>query len=120
MLRHHARTARGRCPRLGACLQRVLSIHPVETNPQSTVTAFEGARVITGENTPPLENATILVDGTRILAVGPAASVTVAEGAKRVSLAGKTVMPAIVDTHTHLSQTREALTDDLNAAHTTA
>jgi len=31
----------------------------------------------------------------------------------RVSLAGKTVMPAIIDTHTHLSQTREMLTDDL-------
>ena len=86
---------------------------PSEPNQQSTMTAFEGARVITGENAPPLENATIVVDGTRILAVGPAASVTVAEGAKRVSLAGKTVMPAIVDTHTHLSQTRDALTDDL-------
>jgi hypothetical protein len=30
-----------------------------------------------------------------------------------VRLTGKTVMPAIVDAHTHLSQTREALTDDL-------
>jgi imidazolonepropionase-like amidohydrolase len=30
-----------------------------------------------------------------------------------VNLAGKTVMPAIIDTHTHLSQTREALIDDL-------
>jgi imidazolonepropionase-like amidohydrolase len=30
-----------------------------------------------------------------------------------VSLAGKTVMPALVDTHGHLSQTREGLTDDL-------
>src|SRR5262249_37581500 len=28
-------------------------------------------------------------------------------------LAGKTVMPALIDTHTHLSQTREALTNDL-------
>ena len=33
-----------------------------------------------------------------------------------MNLAGKTVMPAIVDTHTHLSQTREALVDDLVAA----
>src|SRR4051795_8001965 len=79
---------------------------PPEPNPQSTITAFEGARVITGEDAPALENATIIVDGTRILAVGPAASVAVGEGAKRVSLVGKTVMPAIVDTHTHLSQTR--------------
>ncbi len=34
-------------------------------------------------------------------------------GATRVNLAGKTVMPAIIDTHTHLSQTREMLLDDL-------
>src|SRR6201999_2839795 len=30
-----------------------------------------------------------------------------------VDLAGKTVMPAIVDAHTHLSRTREALIEDL-------
>ena len=30
-----------------------------------------------------------------------------------MSLAGKTVMPTIVDTHVHTSQTREALTQDL-------
>jgi imidazolonepropionase-like amidohydrolase len=34
-------------------------------------------------------------------------------GANRVSLAGKTVMPTIVDTHVHTSQTRDALTRDL-------
>jgi imidazolonepropionase-like amidohydrolase len=79
----------------------------------STVTAYEGARVITGEDAAAVENATILVDAGRIIAVGPAGSVTVPADATRVSLAGKTVMPTIVDTHTHLSQTREALLDDL-------
>src|SRR5690606_32756018 len=34
-------------------------------------------------------------------------------GAARVDLAGKTVMPAIIDTHTHPSTTREALVQDL-------
>jgi imidazolonepropionase-like amidohydrolase len=77
------------------------------------VTAFEGARVIVGDGRAPIENATIVVNGARIEQVGPAAGVRVPAGAARVSLAGKTVMPAIVDTHTHLSQTREALTDDL-------
>src|SRR5207248_9178393 len=33
--------------------------------------------------------------------------------ARRVNLAGKTVMPTIIDTHTHLSQTREMLINDL-------
>ena len=78
----------------------------------TSVTAFEGARVLVGDGTD-IDNATIVVDGPRIVQVGRAAEVTVPAGAQRVSLSGKTVMPAIVDTHTHLSQTREALTEDL-------
>ena len=76
-------------------------------------TAFEGVRVISGTGAAPIENATVVVDGARIVAVGPAASVSVPAKARRVNLAGKTVMPAIVDTHTHLSTTRDALTNDL-------
>ena len=78
-----------------------------------TTTVFEGARVIVGDGQPPLENATFIVTGNRFVQVGRAGEVRVPSGAARVSLTGKTVMPAIVDTHTHLSQTREALTEDL-------
>ena len=77
------------------------------------VTAFEGARVIVGDGRPPIENATVVVTGDRITQVGPAASVRVPAGATRVNLAGKTVMPALIDTHTHLGQTPEALAQDL-------
>ena len=76
-------------------------------------TVFEGARVIVGDARPPLENASFVVTGGRFVQVGPAANVKVPAGAMRVNLAGKTVMPAIIDTHTHLSQTRDMLTDDL-------
>jgi imidazolonepropionase-like amidohydrolase len=79
----------------------------------SGVTVFDGARLIAGDGRAPIENATIVVNGERITQVGRGADVRVPAGAVRVSLAGKTVMPAIVDTHTHLSQTRDALTDDL-------
>ncbi|HXI30234.1 MAG TPA: amidohydrolase family protein [Vicinamibacterales bacterium] len=85
---------------------------PAQT-PASAVTVFEGARLITGDGRAPLENASFVVDGARFTQVGSAASVRVPAGATRVRLAGKTVMPAIVDTHTHLSQTRDALLDDL-------
>jgi len=80
---------------------------------QSSATVFEGARVIVGDARPPLENASFVVSGGRFVQVGRAADVKVPAGAMRVSLAGKTVMPAIIDTHTHLSQTREMLIDDL-------
>ena len=80
---------------------------------QTGVTAFEGARLIVGDGGAPIENATLVVDGARIIQAGRAADVQVPAGAARVSLAGKTVMPTLVDTHAHLSPTREALTRDL-------
>jgi imidazolonepropionase-like amidohydrolase len=77
------------------------------------VTVFEGARVIIGDGRAPVENATIIVSGNRFTQVGRASDVKVPAGAARVNLAGKTVMPMIIDTHTHLSQTREMLITDL-------
>src|SRR4029077_14767735 len=76
-------------------------------------TAFEGARMIVGDGSAPIETATLVVEGARIVQAGPAANVRVPEGATRVSLAGKTVMPMLIDTHVHLSPTREMLTRDL-------
>src|SRR5215831_3640957 len=77
------------------------------------VTAFQGARVIVGDGRAPIENATILVNGGRIQQVGPAAGVQVPAGATRVNLAGKTVMPMILDTHVHLSTTHDGIVRDL-------
>ena len=74
------------------------------------VTAYEGARLIVGDGRV-IENGTLVVDGAKIVQAG--AGVQVPSGAKRVSLAGKTVMPMIVDTHVHLSPNREALIRDL-------
>jgi imidazolonepropionase-like amidohydrolase len=76
------------------------------------VTVFEGARLIVGDGRV-IENATFVVSGSQFSQVGSGASVKISTGATRVSLSGKTVMPAIVDTHAHLSQTREALVEDL-------
>jgi imidazolonepropionase-like amidohydrolase len=77
-----------------------------------SVTAFEGARLIVGDGRV-IEKATLVVEGAKIAQVGPAADVRVPAGATRVSLAGKTVMPMIVETHTHLSTTRDGLIRDL-------
>ena len=79
---------------------------------ERSVTAYEGARLIVGDGRV-IENATLVVEGTKIAQVGGAADVRVPAGARRVNLAGKSVMPMIVDTHVHLSETREALIRDL-------
>ena len=80
--------------------------------PASTATVFEGARIIVG-NGQTIDNATFVVEGNRLTQVGTAAEVKAPEGARRVDLAGKTVMPAIIDTHVHTSRERDALVNDL-------
>ena len=83
--------------------------------PAAGATAYVGARVIFGDERPPLENATIVVRGGRFVQVGPAREVQVPAGATRVDLAGKTVMPTLVDTHVHLNRVRSQLIQDLQA-----
>jgi imidazolonepropionase-like amidohydrolase len=64
-------------------------------------TLFEGARLIPAGGQPPIERSAFIVQGNRITAVGRAGELTLPAGAVRVDLGGKTVMPAIVDTHSH-------------------
>ena len=84
-----------------------------EAQAAESVTVFEGARLITGDGSSPIDNATFIVEGTRFTAVGPAGDVSVPDGAERIDLAGMTVIPALIDTHTHLSRERDALVEDL-------
>jgi imidazolonepropionase-like amidohydrolase len=78
------------------------------------VTAFEGARLIVGDESAPIENATFLVRDGQITEVGSTGEIQVPDGATLVNLAGKTVIPGIIDTHTHLrTDARETLIEDL-------
>ena len=81
---------------------------------QSAVTVFEGGRIIVGDGKS-IDNATIVVTGDRITQVGPAASIKAPAGATRVNLAGKTVMPALVDAHVHTATISDQLVDQLRA-----
>jgi imidazolonepropionase-like amidohydrolase len=74
---------------------------------------FENARVIVGDGSGPIDGARFVVEGGQFTAVGPADRVAAPEGAEVVDLGGMTVIPALVDTHTHLSGTREELIEDL-------
>ena len=81
--------------------------------PLEGVTAYEGATVIVGDGSAPIENATIVVDHDKISLVGAASDVEVPAGAARVDVSGKTIMPTLVDTHTHVRQSPEELIQDL-------
>jgi imidazolonepropionase-like amidohydrolase len=83
---------------------------PPDAGPASLI-VFEGARVIVGDGGDPIENATLVVENGRITQVGT--QLDAPAGAARVDLTGKTVMPAIVNAHMHLSGTREELIGQL-------
>jgi imidazolonepropionase-like amidohydrolase len=70
-----------------------------------TATLFEGARLIPGDGSPPVQNSAFLVEGDRFRLIDRRGGIRAPDGAARVSLSGKTVMPAIVDLHTHLGYT---------------
>ena len=96
-------------------LPLVLACSAPETEQAPTLTSvmvFDGARVLVGDGGV-IENATFIVDDDRLVAIGDAGSVEVPAGAERVDLAGRTVMPAIIDTHVHLRETRDELVEDL-------
>lgn len=74
--------------------------------PQATL--FRGARIITGDARPPIENGAFLVTNGRITRVDTAVRLTPASGQTIIDLRGKTIMPAIVDGHSHLGYTNVA------------
>ena len=63
--------------------------------------AFIGARIIDGTGKAPLEKATLLVHDGRIAAIGP--SVKVPAGARRIDVAGKTIIPGLINGHGHVN-----------------
>ncbi len=80
-----------------------LSVVEPRAKPSGKI-AFVNARLVTmtaGADSV-VQRGTIVVDGDRILAVGPAASVSVPSDARRVDVTGATITPGIVDVHAHL------------------
>ena len=66
-----------------------------------TAQAFVNARIlpVTG---PPIEKGTLVVDGGKIVAVGASSDVKIPAGAATIDLTGKTLMPGLVDSHSHI------------------
>lgn len=77
---------------------------PESQAPRTTadVTVFEGARLITGEDAAPIESSAFIVENGRFTAVGRTGELPLPEGAVRVDLSGKTVMPALIELHGHV------------------
>ena len=73
----------------------------VQAAPPDRPIAFVGARILPISG-PTLDPGTLVVAGGRIVAVGPAAATPVPQGAERIDVSGKLIMPGLVDTHSHV------------------
>ena len=82
----------------------VVACSPATEVPDASadLTWFEGARLIVGDGTAPIENAAFLVDGDIFSWVGRQGEAEPPDGAARVDLSGRTVIPALLDAHQHL------------------
>ena len=66
----------------------------------ATRTLFQGGTILTLDaKVPNLATGDVLVEGDRIVAVGPALP---ADGAQLIDAAGHIVMPGLVDAHHHM------------------
>jgi imidazolonepropionase-like amidohydrolase len=86
---------------------------PAAQAPAGGVTALTNVRLIDGTGAPAIERATILISGGKITAAG--ASVQVPANATRIDLAGKTVLPGLINAHAHVQHLSKSLPmrDDL-------
>jgi imidazolonepropionase-like amidohydrolase len=68
------------------------------------ITVIKGGNLIDGKGAKPKKNAIIIIEETRILAVGEEGEVEIPKKVKRteVDASGKTVMPGLIDSHLHL------------------
>jgi imidazolonepropionase-like amidohydrolase len=84
---------------VGACLLSVRCSSQGQS--QARVTVFEGARLITGDGSAPIENSAFIVENGQFNRVGRRGDLAVPSGAVHVDLTGKTVIPGKVDLHGH-------------------
>ena len=73
-----------------------------EISGQSRTLVLEGGTLINGTGGNPTSDAVIVIEGSRILAVGTKGQVSYPQNAQIVNTEGKTILPGLIDSHIHL------------------
>src|SRR5688500_15236536 len=68
---------------------------------------YEGARLITGDGSAPIERSAFLVESGRFTRVGRQGEIPTPADATRIDLAGTTVIPALIDAHSHIGYMKD-------------
>ena len=71
--------------------------------PQVQTTAVRAGRLFDPKSGQMVANQVVLIQGERIMQVGPGASVSIPAGARVIDLSRATVLPGLIDGHVHLT-----------------
>ena len=75
--------------------------------PPAEGVAVRAGRLFDARSGTNLTNQVILIQGDRIIEVGPADRVRIPQGARVIDLSGATVLPGLIDRHVHLMQDQQ-------------
>jgi imidazolonepropionase-like amidohydrolase len=82
--------------------RRVLALLPLLAAPQQpAVTVFENVTVLPMDGRDPLADHSVVIRGESIERVGPAGSIRIPAGARRLDGRGRFLIPGLADMHTH-------------------
>ncbi len=103
--RHRIVTPRLALPRLIFPLLAgfVLACEP-GPQPSAQPLAIVGGTLIDGTGSPPVPDATVVIEGDIIVCAGPSDSCAAPEQAQVIGAAGRWVTPGLIDAHVHFSQ----------------
>jgi imidazolonepropionase-like amidohydrolase len=118
MYSQHRASARLRACAVACVLAVACGPRTDAQTPSTDARLFRGARLIVGDGGAPIENGAFLVEGARITRVGRAEAIAAPPGAAIVDLTGKTVIPALIDGHSHLGYTDVAANTTVSSNYT--
>src|SRR5580658_5786691 len=84
-----------------ALVLAVSAVSLAAQSPPAQVTVLRAARLIDGTGASPMRPAMIRIEGERMVEVGP--SVRIPPGARVIELGDATLLPGLIDLHTHLT-----------------
>ena len=93
------RTRAGRIGRLGLIAFLALAAPAAAQNKLALV----GGMLLDGYEVPPVHHAAVVIEGNRIVAVGPAAQIQIPPDAEVIDTSGRVMMPGMIDLHAHLA-----------------
>src|SRR5216117_650925 len=76
---------------------------PEPRAPASQHLALVGGMLLDGNEAPPIHHAAVLVEGNKILQVGPASTIKIPADATVIDTSGLTMMPGMIEAHAHLA-----------------